>query len=69
MRATTSEWLRYYQRADRARARLGDPFQWQIRRRRLRDRLFNICATVAFVAATAVCTALAFSFLERANLP
>ena len=35
--ATTDEWTRYYERADRLRKRYGDPFERLIRRGRMRE--------------------------------
>jgi hypothetical protein len=49
-RATTDEWKRYYERADRARARYGDPFRVMIKRAETRRRLGNVVATGVLLA-------------------
>lgn len=38
-RASSNEWRRYYERADRARRRFSDPFLRIMRRRRLAGRV------------------------------
>jgi len=50
-RATSEEWRQYYERADRARALLGDPFQKLMERRDLRERLVRVGMKAAAVAA------------------
>ena len=50
-RATSSEWRQYHERADRIRARVGDPFPLVIERRERRRRLFRAGMMVVAVAA------------------
>jgi hypothetical protein len=54
-RASNDEWSRYYERADRARARHGDPFRVMVERAETRRRLGNVAATgVLFALLTLV---------------
>ena len=62
-RAATSEWSRYYERAERTRVRSGDPIDTYIRRRRLHNTLHKICLTLALLGVAAAVTALAFSLV------
>ncbi len=62
-RATTDEWRRYYDRAARARARFGDPFERHIRRRRLLSRVSYLCVILTCLGVTAALSSLVFSLL------
>lgn len=54
-RASSSEWRQYYERADRVRAIVGDPFRAHITRAIARKRLLIISCTVCgVVMATAL---------------
>ena len=50
VRASSSEWQQYYERAERARCRWGDPFERILRRRRALGRIGR-CATCCFLVA------------------
>jgi hypothetical protein len=67
-RASTDEWRLYYERADRARARCGDPFPAMIERAERRRRLGRIAWMVALagllVLATLVTVSGAMMLLE-----
>ena len=52
-RATSVEWLAYYERADAVRRRLGDPFKRFVQRGWRRRRLFRLGLAVFGVAAGA----------------
>lgn len=56
-------WHRYYERADRARERFGDPLVHHIRRLRVRNAVIDVCLVLAFIGITAAITAFAFSFV------
>lgn len=66
-RATSDEWRQYYERAERARARSGDPFQRLIAREVRRARIFNVVATAVALAAAAGSIRLLLSLLESAS--
>jgi hypothetical protein len=44
IRATSDEWARYYEAAERSRASVGDPFHRYVRREALRERLLMIAS-------------------------
>ena len=48
-RASSSEWKQYYERADRVRDRLGDPFQKLVERAEARRRLSDAVSRLAIV--------------------
>jgi hypothetical protein len=54
-------WRRYYERADRARARFGDPLVHHIRRLRLRNAVLDVCLALAFIGVVVAITAFVFS--------
>lgn len=60
-RDANEEWRQYYERADRARARFGDPFVRHIRRLRLRNAVIDVCLALAFIGIAAAITAFVFS--------
>jgi len=62
-RATADEWREYYERAARARAVVGDPFERHIRKVRVRNAIFNACVALLFLGVTAAVTMFAFSYL------
>ena len=51
VRASSSEWRQYYERAERARCRRGDPFERILRRRRALGRIGNGVAACALMVA------------------
>lgn len=52
-RATSREWSSYYERADRLRAVMGDPFKKHVERIKARERMVLI-ATGLFIAVATV---------------
>jgi hypothetical protein len=48
-RASSAEWKQYYERADRARARYGDPFRVMVERAEMRRRVDGVAAMAIFV--------------------
>ena len=58
-RASDNEWLQYYERADRVRAIVGDPFLRCLRRQIVRDRLFVVGFTLCAVVVASALTVLA----------
>jgi hypothetical protein len=57
-RATSAEWSAYYERADRIRSVVGDPFRKHVRRTALRERVVLAASAVLMLTAVA-----AFGFL------
>ena len=51
MRATYEDWRLYYERADRVRAQVGDPFQRLIAREAFQRRLLRVAVLVLAMAA------------------
>jgi hypothetical protein len=62
-RAGSGEWKQYYERADRARARHGDPFRALIKRAETRRRLGNVAAIGVSLALLALVGLSLWSFL------
>jgi hypothetical protein len=60
-RDANEAWRRYYERADRARARFGDPLERHIRRLRLRNTVVDVCLAVAFIGVAAAIAAFVLS--------
>jgi hypothetical protein len=60
-RDASDEWRQYYERADRARARFGDPVQRHFRRLRLRNAVLDVILALAFIGIAAAVTAFVFS--------
>jgi hypothetical protein len=52
-RATSREWRSYYERADRLRAVIGDPFKRHVARVKARERLLLIATGMFIAVATA----------------
>jgi hypothetical protein len=61
------EWQRYYERADRIRARFGDPFEKLIRRRESQRKLFRAGLRVLAVFAMVAVTCSALWILNNVN--
>jgi hypothetical protein len=53
-RATSREWRTYYERADRQRAVVGDPFKRHVKRIKARERMLWIATGLFIALATAV---------------
>lgn len=62
-RATNDEWRDYYDRAERARAKSGDPFERHLKSLRRRNAIFNVCVGLLVVGLSAAITAFVFSYL------
>ena len=62
-RASIDEWKQYYDRADRARARHGDPFRTLIKRAEARTRLGNVAGLAALLALLVLVGLSIWSFL------
>jgi len=60
-RATNDDWREYYQRADRARSRFGDPFERHLRAIRRRNANFNAFVVLLVVGLSAAITVFVFS--------
>lgn len=58
-RATSREWRSYYERADRLRAVVGDPFKQHVERVKARERSLLIATGLFITLATAAFAVLA----------
>ena len=67
-RATNGDWQQYYERADRMRDRLGDPFRRLIERRARRMRLLGAVLAVVAVVATAALVWFGAGLLDNLSL-
>ena len=53
--ATSDEWRVYYERADRVRAVVGDPFKRHIMREAFRERILVVGSTLFVMGLVSVC--------------